>query len=349
MIIVYLVRKSYKQNIKAAYRYSDMEADPDNWRKFYVDELTDKTFYRMLSKRIDDPELKNNLVKLSAIEDRHASFWREQMDNHGIKYTLHYRRLKVWFLLLIRRLIGNFLTVRLLEHGEIETVKVYSEYLERPDLSPDFRKNLSGILEEEMEHEEIFEKSMEKTMDTVERNRDIIYGMSDGLVEVLAALAGLTSIITDNLDIALGGLVVGISGTISMSIGAYLSKKSESEYKLREEYKESLFRRKTVDSKYVDDVKGESKTSAINVGLSYILGAAFPIIPFIFLSRYYALVLSIIIVFIVQGISNATIALSINVGMLKMAIRASLLALMASAITFTVGLLFHIFLHISVL
>ncbi|BAB59165.1 hypothetical protein [Thermoplasma volcanium GSS1] len=326
-----------------------MQPDPDKWREFYRDELTDMNFYSKLSRTIKDDYLRENLSKLSEIEREHSEFWKENMKRFGIKYSNRYNRFKVTFLLLARYFLGNFLTARLLEHGEISTVSVYSDYLKKKDLDEDFRARLSKILDEEINHEEIFEKAMEKSQDTVERNKDVIYGISDGLVEVLAALAGLTSIIENNIDIALGGLVVGISGTASMTIGAYLSKKSETEYKLVEEEKRILFRRKKKDPEYVDKIKAESKTSALYVGLSYILGSAVPILPFVFLHKYLALILSIILVFIVQGIANAMVALSVNVRVMKMAIRASSLALLAAAITFFVGFAFHYFLHISII
>ena len=284
-----------------------MDSDVKQWSEFYRDELTDMTFYSVLSRKIKDDYLRENLAKLSSIEKEHSDFWKQNL------------------------------------------VRVYSEYLKRPGLEENFRRRLQEILDEEIEHEEIFEKAMEKSSDTIERNKDMIYGISDGLVEVLAALAGLTSIIVSNIDIALGGLVVGISGTASMSIGAYLSKKSETEYKLVEEEKKILFRRQKVDHDYIKTIKGESKTSAIYVGISYIIGAAVPIIPFIFLQKYIALALSVVLVFLVQGFTNAVVALSINVGIFKMAIRASLLALLAAFITFMVGFSFHYFLHISII
>ncbi|WP_297215744.1 VIT1/CCC1 family protein [Thermoplasma sp.] len=326
-----------------------MDSDVKQWSEFYRDELTDMTFYSVLSRKIKDDYLRENLAKLSSIEKEHSDFWKQNLEKAGVKPEPRYNKLKVSFLVFMRHFLGLFLTARLLEHGEISTVRVYSEYLKRPGLEENFRRRLQEILDEEIEHEEIFEKAMEKSSDTIERNKDMIYGISDGLVEVLAALAGLTSIIVSNIDIALGGLVVGISGTASMSIGAYLSKKSETEYKLVEEEKKILFRRQKVDHDYIKTIKGESKTSAIYVGISYIIGAAVPIIPFIFLQKYIALALSVVLVFLVQGFTNAVVALSINVGIFKMAIRASLLALLAAFITFMVGFSFHYFLHISII
>jgi len=326
-----------------------MDADIRQWSDFYHDELTDMTFYSILSKKINDDYLRDNLSRLSGIEKGHSDFWRQNLEKAGVRPQPTYNRLKVFFLVFLRHFLGVFLTARLLEHGEITTVRVYSEYLKRPDLDEDFRRRLQEILDEEIEHEEIFEKAMEKSSDTIERNKDMIYGISDGLVEVLAALAGLTSIIVSNIDIALGGLVVGISGTASMSIGSYLSKKSETEYKLVEEEKKILFRKKEVDRDYINSIKSESKTSALYVGISYIIGAAVPILPFVFLSKYIALVISIVLVFAVQGFANAIVALSVNVGIFRMAIRASLLALLAAFITFMVGFSFHYFLHISII
>ena len=44
--------------------------------------------------------------------------------------------------------------------------------------------------------------------------RDAIYGMSDGLIEVLASVAGLTGVFINNVYIAVGGIVFGASGLV---------------------------------------------------------------------------------------------------------------------------------------
>ena len=64
--------------------------------------------------------------------------------------------------------------------------------------------------------------------------REIVFGMNDGLVEVLASVAGIVGIYKSNIVAALAGLIIGISGTLSMSVGAYLSSRSEKDVSISE-------------------------------------------------------------------------------------------------------------------
>ena len=317
-------------------------------KKFYRDEITDKEFYRRLARKTEDEDFRNSLLRLSNIESEHSKFWKEELERLGVNVAkIRHNRLKVALLMFVRRIIGPYLTVRLLEHGEINTVESYSAYANSLGSESKFREGLERIIHEEIEHEEIFENRMEKTESNIERNRDIIYGISDGLVEVLAAIAGLTAIIVNNLDIALGGMVVGLGGAISMSLGAYLAKNSETEYRISELRKTSLFNRKKKSDKEISDYEGKSKKSALNVGGFYVLGALIPILPYVFLERHLALITSIILVGLSQGFSNAIVALSMNIKILKMSVRAALLSLLAAAATFSVSEFFHLFFHIT--
>ncbi len=227
---------------------------------------------------------------------------------------------------------------------------MYREYADSlPDGDP-MRQGLEKIIREEVSHEEIFQNSIERTRKDVQRSRDIIYGMSDGLVEVLAALAGLSAIIVDHFIIALGGLVVGIGGTISMTVGAYLSQSTESQYRINEEMKKSLFRMDGRAESKIASIEGESAESALTVAYSYIIGALVPIVPFLLLPRIPALAVSVVLVAVAEALSNSIVSLSmggLSIG--RNAIKATALSLIASAATYTVGELFHIFLHITVL
>ncbi len=319
-------------------------------RRFYRDELTDMEFYKQLSERVPDEKLKAELLRLASIEEKHSKFWKSFLENHDVSTNkIKARKYKIRLLLLFHMLLGTGITVKLMEHGEVETVAKYRSFAKVPKTDKSLQQDLEGIIDDEIEHEDIFSYSLEENDKIVSRNRDVVYGMSDGLVEVLAALAGLTALITDHYYVALGGLVVAISGAISMSVGAYLSANTEYAYRI------SLVKRKAILENKGDDVnkirtlsKGSTR-SARNVGFFYIIGAAIPIIPYVFLTPYYALAVSIIMVLLVQGFSNAIVALTMNMTVLREAVKASLLALLAAAASFFVAYMFHIFLHISIL
>ncbi len=317
-------------------------------RDFCRDELTDLEFYRGLSERVRDENLKKSLLRLSDVEREHSQFWILYLQKHGVDTSrIKPKRMKIRFMYLAFKVLGIGLAVNLLEYGEVETVAKYREYATRTGEDEEFRKGIEKIINEEIEHEDVFSFTLEQNKEKIDRNRDIIYGISDGLVEVLAAIAGLTALLTNHLDVALGGLVVGVSGTMSMSVGAYLAKDSESQYKIAGIRRNAILKNRAHDRDKLAQYKGESRRSAMNVGMFYILGAAIPILPFLFLQRDTALVISIILVAVTQGLANSIIAISMNMGILKEALKASALALLAALASYVVGQVFHLILHVS--
>lgn len=315
---------------------------------FYKDELTDLEFYRRLSGKVRDQKLKESLLRLSSIEKEHSSFWKTHLEREGFNTSgIRAKRSKVGFLLFLHRLLGTGLTVKLLEYGEVETVAKYRDYATRTSRDSDFKAGLEKIIDEEIEHEDVFSYTLDQNREKLERNRDIIYGISDGLVEVLAAIAGLTALLTNHLDVALGGLVVGVSGAMSMSVGAYLSKNSESQFKISQLRREAILKNRSHDREQVAVYRGESRRSALNVGVFYIFGAIIPILPFLFLQRDIALIISVILVAFTQAMSNSIIAISMNMKVLKEALKASSLALFAALASYLIGQIFHLILHVS--
>lgn len=315
---------------------------------FYRDELTDLEFYKRLSAKVDDPKLKKSLLRLSGVEEEHSKFWKKHLASNGVNVSrLKAKMGKVRFMLFLHRVLGTGLTVKLLEYGEVETVAVYRDYASRADKGEEFRIGLERIIKEEIEHEDVFSFTLDQNRQRIERNRDIIYGISDGLVEVLAAIAGLTALLTNHLDVALGGLIVGVSGAMSMSVGAYLSKNSETQFKISKLRREAILNNKKSDSHKEEKYRGESRRSAVNVGAFYILGALIPILPFIFLGRVWALIISVILVAVTQGLSNSIIAITMNMKILRESVKASGLALLAALASYLVGQIFHMILHVS--
>ena len=317
---------------------------------FYRNEITDMIFYDKLSRRVNDNDFKSSLLHLSETEKIHANFWKQRLEKSGMKVDeIRPKFGRIRALLVIRKLMGNYLSIKLLEHNEIDSILQYNKFLEDNRSDAEISNTLQKIILDEIEHEDVFSRKAGDEDILIQKNRDLIYGMSDGLVEVLASLAGLSAIISNHFYIALGGTVVGIGGAISMSLGAYLSQKSESEYKMNELTKKSILERKIRYGKKMDQYKGESKKSALNVGMSYVMGAVIPILPFIFLPRMDALIVAVILVAASQGITNMIVALTMGLRILRTSVQAMFLSLIAAAATFTVGYLFHIFFNITLI
>ena len=68
--------------------------------------------------------------------------------------------------------------------------------------------------------------------------REVVFGANDGLVSNVALIAGLAGGTADGGLILLGGIAGLVAGSVSMSLGAYISTKSERELRDAEEARE---------------------------------------------------------------------------------------------------------------
>ena len=85
--------------------------------------------------------------------------------------------------------------------------------------------------------------------------RDVIFGANDGLVSILALVAGVYGAITESYVILVAGAAGAIAGAISMGAGAYLSSKSEKEVTERERARKGIRKRRTPEEEREELVK----------------------------------------------------------------------------------------------
>jgi len=300
---------------------------------FYQNELNDADLYKRISNRImhtfrrseRNEKIAMKLMELSSIETRHAGFWAEIIKRRGGTPPPFRRRNPVYYKYVgfLQKIFGISFLVRYLERGEEEAIREYSEYLERESKEQWEREQLSKILDDEREHEDTFIKMSEELKGSADKVKDAIYGMSDGLIEVLASVAGLTGVFIDHMYIAIGGIVFGISGLISMTIGSYLSEKAKGQIEVNASY--------------------SAGRAAGNTATYYSIGAVIPIIPFLFLQRYDALITSLILVMIADGIVTSVISIQSD-GKLRRDLARSLgLVMLGFLGTFAVGMIAHHF------
>jgi VIT1/CCC1 family predicted Fe2+/Mn2+ transporter len=279
-----------------------------DFNKQYKEELFDSEVYLELGKKESDPVAKAFLFRMAEMEKKHASIWKEISEKRGIRIgKLGIKdKLMIKFYGIIRKVLGLELTLRLLESNEENDIEKYNELAKSEELDENEREKMREISIDEAVHEEMLTTIKAKDVS------DFVYGISDGLIEVLAATSGIAGAVSNPLVVALSGLIVGISGTLSMSIGAYLSTKSEKE--INEHKREKVKIQKLVDrgevSKKLSQILSELgikdkiaqnispqlvdvaediiapkvdesplKSSAVT-GLSYIVGAIIPIIPY---------------------------------------------------------------------
>lgn len=86
--------------------------------------------------------------------------------------------------------------------------------------------------------------------------RHAIFGMNDGLVSVLALTAGLTGAYLSKNIVLIAGVTEMIAGSISMSLGTYISTKSQIEFYKREvkREKEDLERLPQLEKSHIREI-----------------------------------------------------------------------------------------------
>ncbi len=357
---------------------------------FYRDEVKDAEVYSSLGAKEQDSKRGRFLKELGEMERNHADFWKDFLQKRGVgNLDYRYPSYRRKFILLLRRIIGLPMVIRLFERGEEAVIKEYSEFLTTQLIDEEQRKKLHSIVTDEILHEEYFATQLSGMSNRLESIRDVFYGMSDGLVEVLAAVAGLVPIVKTPVLVAAGGLVVGISGTLSMAIGAYMSTKAHVEIGRRQtdrvareielvsveeriERLKSLFKNMGFEDAYINEAAesmarngnvstefyvrnklGRSTVSEENprraglqTGLFYLIGSAFPILPFAFVGGITGLILSVIAVAAAQTAAATVISLSSDTSVLKKVLETVGLTLGAAAATFILGNIMFALLHL---
>src|SRR3972149_5402446 len=110
-----------------------------------------------------------------------------------------------------------------------------------------------------------------------ERIRDVFLGLNDGLVEKLGTLSGFFAAF-HSVSAVLGAVsTVAIAGAFSMAAGAFVAISSEREVEATEKGKKKFMSGETDETK-----TSHPLASALVVGISYLFGAALPVLPVFF-------------------------------------------------------------------
>jgi vacuolar iron transporter family protein len=166
--------------------------------------------------------------------------------------------------------------------------------------------------------------------------RNFVFGTSDGLVTVLAFVAGVSASLATRRLVLMAGLAEMFAGAVSMGLGAFLGTRAEKDWYERERQREEMevakiphlekeelrdiYRKKGLDGetlervvdaftanekRWVDimmseelglqPVDGSPTAAGLIVGVSYVLAAAVPLLPYLFLVGTRALLASMAI------------------------------------------------------
>ena len=171
-------------------------------------ERTEMEVYRRLANREKKAENKNLLQKISIQENNHYNLLKEKTGE-----DVDYSKFRVYFHVIASIILGLTFSLKLMEKTEQNAAQEYR------DLGYD------DIAEEEDEHEKELLSLLEE--DALNYLSSIILGLSDALVELTGALAGLTFAFQELRVVALAGLVTGISASFSMAASEFLATKEE--------------------------------------------------------------------------------------------------------------------------
>ncbi len=171
-------------------------------------ERTEMEVYRRLANREKKAENKNILQKIYMQENNHYNLLKEKTGE-----DVDYSKFRVYFHVITSIFLGLTFSLKLMEKTEQNAAREYR------DLGYD------DIAEEEDEHEKELLSLLEE--DALNYLSSIILGLSDALVELTGALAGLTFAFQELRIVALAGLVTGISASFSMAASEFLATKEE--------------------------------------------------------------------------------------------------------------------------
>ncbi|HSH31062.1 MAG TPA: VIT1/CCC1 transporter family protein [Candidatus Saccharimonadales bacterium] len=190
-----------------------------NFNEFAQKEYRNHQAFSALAKIESNPDFKLVLEQLAEFEQGHYRFWQELAN--AVAPGLRSWQLKL--LLLSRKLFGLTFTVKFLEMMEGDMVERAREYLFSND-HPE-RKQIEEIIYiEEPQEEKLIRQIKEER---VEFTGSIVLGLNDGLIELSGALTGFLFAFRDHLTVALAGVILGISASLSMAASAYLQARQE--------------------------------------------------------------------------------------------------------------------------
>ena len=164
--------------------------------------------YRRLANREKKTENKIILQKISKQENNHYNILKEKTGE-----DVDFSKIRVYLYVIVSIFFGLTFSLKLMEKTEQNAAREYRDL------------GYENIAKEEDEHEKELLSLLEE--DGLNYLSSIILGLSDALVELTGALAGLTFAFQELRIVALAGLVTGISASFSMAASEFLATKEE--------------------------------------------------------------------------------------------------------------------------
>ena len=230
-------------------------------------EYTDSALYERLSRTVDPGSpFRDVLLQLSATENGHYEFWGKYVP--GAKPRLN--RLKLYWILFLRHVLGLTFASRYLDRHEASVVKEYQALAEL--IPPGDKTAFEAMVADEREHENEFAQKIESS--AIRYISFVVLGLADALVEITGIHAGSLGIYQQTRVAGLAGIVAGAAASLAMASAAYAQAKQ--------------------------GFKGSAKLSAVYTGVSYFVTAIILATPyFVFEGQLLALTTSMILAVVI--------------------------------------------------
>ena len=221
-------------------------------KKVHAYKLMQAKGYDRLAKKAQDETTKHLLSGISANEAQDCEFWTEKIGELGEERerltgaSLRLRSgqaltdLRVGLMMSILGTRGFFEWAIIAEDESAEGMAILAGNLTDSTASEMWTR----IASDERLHIERIKKQV-LGMEGWEMGggggvRDVIFGANDGLVSILALLAGVYGAATESRLILIAGVAGAVAGAISMGAGAYVSSKSEQEVTEKENQRKGI-------------------------------------------------------------------------------------------------------------
>lgn len=214
------------------------------------DEYADRTLYLALSRRERNPNFKKALENIANGEQSHYEFWKTYAPN--VKVSA--KRLRTYFIVLIRLVLGLTFTLKFMERHEGKLHERYRILAEAIPVADKIR--FQAMMESEENQEGLLIGKIQE--DRVKYMSFIVLGLADAVVEISGIHAGSLGLYGRTELAGLAGIIAGMAASIAMGTAAYAQAKQ--------------------------GFQGSAKWSAIYTGVSYMITAVFLATPY-FLTR----------------------------------------------------------------
>lgn len=279
--------------------------------KMQQNELNESYIYEAIAKKMKDGHNKETLMRLASEEKAHYEIWKSYTNKE-----LKPNKFKILKYKWMATILGFTFAVKLMEKGEEAAQSEYALLESEVPESIEIRK-------QEEEHEQALLAILDE--ERLQYVGSMVLGMNDALVELTGSLAGFTFALQNTRLVALSGLIIGISATLSMASSEFLAARSEG--------------------------RKDAFKSCSYTGIAYLITVVLLILPYLLFSNaqyLLALLAMLAIVIAIIAIFTYYISVAKDEKFTPKFLEMSLISVGVAIISFVVGILAKKFLGVDV-